>query len=68
MSSDLRPFTEPAFLLVLTLIVGMIALGEKAVLALAGAVWVASRLVRNGSRREAERLVVSAIVAGALLI
>jgi hypothetical protein len=27
MSSDFRPFTEPAFLLVLALVVGMIAIG-----------------------------------------
>jgi len=36
MSSDLRPFTEPAFLLVLALIVGMIALVDAVVWWLAG--------------------------------
>src|SRR3954469_15485470 len=48
----------------ITRIVTLLA-DEKAVLALAGAVWVASRLVRNGSQRDADQLVGSAIVAGA---
>src|SRR5205823_8733269 len=40
---------------------------EKAVLALAGAVWVASRLMRRGpDEREADRLLASVAVAGAL--
>jgi len=40
---------------------------EKAVLGLAATVWFASRLVRGGpDQREADRLLCSAIVAGAL--
>jgi len=40
---------------------------QKAVLALAGTVWVASRCLPGGpDRREADRLVCSALVAGAL--
>jgi len=41
---------------------------EKAVLALAGTVWFASRVLRGGGpdQREADRLLCSAIVAGAV--